>query len=64
MEDAVEIGPRAIIYTPSFVETGAGITTSVEEGPQTHRQNCDPLSLLLFSQHEQSGTRIQAKIGK
>jgi hypothetical protein len=46
MKYAVEMGSVAMIYIPSFIETGSGIQKLVGGDTQTHRQVGDPISLI------------------
>jgi hypothetical protein len=49
MKYAVEMGSGAMIYVPSFVNTGSGIHKLVGEDTETHRQHGDRISLLYES---------------
>jgi hypothetical protein len=46
MKYAVEIDSGAMIYIPSFMETGPGIQKLKKGGTQTHRQERDRISVL------------------
>jgi hypothetical protein len=48
MKYAVEMGSDATIYTPSFRNIDSGIHKLIAGDTQTHRQNADVISLLLF----------------
>jgi hypothetical protein len=48
MKYAVEMGSGVMIYIPSFIQIGSGIHKFVKGYTQTHRQNSDLVSLLLF----------------
>jgi hypothetical protein len=48
MKYAVEIGPGATIYIPSFVKIGSGIEKLIRGDTQTHMQHGDRISLLLL----------------
>jgi hypothetical protein len=58
MKHAVEIGTGAIIYIPSFINIGSAIQQLMGGG--IHRQRGDRISLLLFSQHKESGLKTQS----
>jgi hypothetical protein len=48
MKYAVETGPGATIYIPGFIKIGSGIQKLIRGDLQTHRQQGDLISLLLF----------------
>jgi hypothetical protein len=53
MKYAVEMGPGAVIYIPSFVKIGYGIRTLMGRGDsETHRQHGDRISLLSVFQNK------------
>jgi hypothetical protein len=49
MKYAVEMGPGAMIYKPSFITTGSGIQKLIWGNLQTHKQHGDCISLLYES---------------
>jgi hypothetical protein len=53
MKYAVQMGSGAMIYVPSFIESGSGIQKPIGE-IQRHRQHGDSVSLLLFLQNKVS----------
>jgi hypothetical protein len=48
MEYTVEMGSSSMIYIPSLIKTGSVIRKLIVGGRQTHRQQGDLISLLLF----------------
>jgi hypothetical protein len=51
MKNAVEMGSVVVIYIPSFIKIGSGIQKilgGIHIHTQTHRQQGDLISLLLF----------------
>jgi hypothetical protein len=55
MKYAVVIGSVTMIYIPSFIKIGSGRHSKVDKGDtQTHRQNGDRVSLILFIQNKES----------
>jgi hypothetical protein len=48
MKYAVEIGSGAMIYIVSFRNIDAGIQKLIGGETETHRQQCDLISLLLY----------------
>jgi hypothetical protein len=50
MKYTVEMGSGAMTYVPSFTKTGSAIRRLMRE---MHRQNRDPISLLLFFQNKE-----------
>jgi hypothetical protein len=57
MKYAVEMGSGAMIYIPSFINTGSGIQKLMGD-TQTHRQDEDRISLLLVFQNKESRPMI------
>jgi hypothetical protein len=53
MKYAIEMGAGAMIYIPSFMKIGSGIQKLLG-GTQTHRQQGDLISLLLFFHNKES----------
>jgi hypothetical protein len=53
MKYNVEMGSGAMIYVPSFIETCSDIQKLMGEDTQTHRQDGDCISLLLFFQNKE-----------
>jgi hypothetical protein len=43
----------AMIYIPTFIQTGSGVQKLIRRDSQTHRQQGDLISLLLFFQNEE-----------
>jgi hypothetical protein len=60
MKYAVEMGSGAMIYIPSFLEIGSGIQKWIEGVTQTHRQQGDLISLLLFFQNKESKLKMDS----
>jgi hypothetical protein len=58
MKYAIEMGPSAMIYIPSFVKIGSGIQKLIGGDMQKHRQRGDLISLLLFLQRKESRLKI------
>jgi hypothetical protein len=57
----VQIGSGAITYTQSFIKTGSAIEKLMGGGgedSQTHRQNGDRTSLILFFQNKESRLKL------
>jgi hypothetical protein len=52
MKYAVQMGSGTIIYIPSFINIDSGIQKLI--GRDTHRQQGDLISLLLFFQNKES----------
>jgi hypothetical protein len=48
MKYAIKVGSGAVTYMPSFIKTGSGIQKLFGQDMQTHRQDRDCISLLLF----------------
>jgi hypothetical protein len=64
MKYAVEMGSGAMIYTyvPSFINIGSGIQKLMGRiHIQTHREQGDLISLLLFFQNKEMKLKISAK---
>jgi hypothetical protein len=56
MKYVVEMGSAAIMYIPSFINTGLGIQKLMETHRHTYRQNGDLIGLLFFFfQNKESG---------
>jgi hypothetical protein len=60
MKFAVEMGPGATIYTPSFIKTGSGIQKLMRNGVHrhTHTQHSDRISLLSFFQNKENKLKL------
>jgi hypothetical protein len=58
MKYAVEMGSGAMIYISSSIKIGSDIQKLIMEDTQTHRQQGDHTSLLLFFQNERSRLKI------
>jgi hypothetical protein len=56
MKYTVEMGP-GVIYTPSFIKIGSGIQKLIRD-TQTHRQQGDLISLLLFFPNKENRLQI------
>jgi hypothetical protein len=54
MNCAVEMGSGAMIYMPSFRETGSGIQKLMRGDTQAYRQHGDHIRLLSFFQNKES----------
>jgi hypothetical protein len=59
MKYAVEVGSVTMIYIPCFIKTLRNSKVNTGES-QTHRENGDPISLLLFFQNKKSRLTIIA----
>jgi hypothetical protein len=46
MKYAVQMGSDTMIYIPSFIEVGSGITKLIEKDSQVHRHHGDHISHL------------------
>jgi hypothetical protein len=57
MKCAVEIASGSMIYVPNFVIFCSGVQKLGGINLQTHRQQGDPISLLLFFQNKGSGLK-------
>jgi hypothetical protein len=54
VKHAIETDSGAMIYIPSFIKTGSGISKAEGGDTQTHRRDGDRISLLLFFQNKES----------
>jgi hypothetical protein len=53
------MGSRAVIYIPSFINTGSGIQRFMGDTYRnTHRQEGDFISLLLYLENQESRLKI------
>jgi hypothetical protein len=55
---AVEMGSGAVMNVPSFIKIRSGIQKLIEGDTQTHRQQGDLISVLLFFQNKENRLRI------
>jgi hypothetical protein len=51
-----------MIYIPSFIKIGSAIQKLLARDTQTHRQNGNRISLLLFFQNKESRPKMEALI--
>jgi hypothetical protein len=58
MKHAVQMGSGAMIYIPIFIKAGAGIQKLIRGNIQTHRQQGDLISLLLFLFFQNKESRL------
>jgi hypothetical protein len=58
MKYTVEMGSGAMIYVPSFIKIGSGIRKLIGVDMETHRQQGDLISLLLFFQNKEIRLKI------
>jgi hypothetical protein len=54
MRYAVEMGSGDMIYIPRFTKIGSGIQKLIGMDSQTHREQCNLISPLLFFQNKES----------
>jgi hypothetical protein len=59
MKYAVEMGSGTMVYIPSFIKSRSGIQKLIRGDTQTHRQQGDLISLLLFLQNKESRLKMQ-----
>jgi hypothetical protein len=59
MKYAVEMGSGAMIYIPGFMKIGSGIQKLIWGDTQTHRQQGDLISLILYFQNKESMLKIR-----
>jgi hypothetical protein len=57
MKYAAEMGSGATTYVPSFIKLVQALESLSGEGGQTHRQDGNRISLLLFLQNKDSGQK-------
>jgi hypothetical protein len=58
MKYSVQTGSGAIIFIPSFVDTGSAIQKLATGGTKTYGQHGDHISLLLYFQNKQSRQKL------
>jgi hypothetical protein len=62
MRYAVEVGPGAMIYIPSFIKIGSGIQNFIGGGgdseTRANREHGDRISLLSLFQNKESRLKI------
>jgi hypothetical protein len=59
MKYAVEMGSGAMIYIASYINIGSDIQQVIRGDSQTHRQQGDRISLLLYFQNKESKLKRQ-----
>jgi hypothetical protein len=54
MSYAIETGSTVMIYMTSFIKIGSGLQKLIGRKAQTHREQGDLISILLFLQNKES----------